>query len=231
MARGVFDGAGWSFIYPIDGCAKAYGLVFAPSDEKIVYVGWNKPEAWGGDGLPKVSRSVDGGLTWETYTLDADLASSPKTLAVHPTDPDTIFLGDQGGGILKSQDHGQTWVPVNTGLNGIVVNDVAVDANDTTHIIAATSGGVYERIGSKWERQLSNNAESVSFVPGSSSAFYAGLWGDLARTQDGGTSWTFSSKIANDWVNDIAIDPVDSQILFITDRSHVRRSTRRRGYF
>lgn len=225
VARGVFDGAGWSFTYPIDGCAQAYGLVFAPSDDKIVYVGWNTPVAWGGDGLPKVSRSLDGGLTWETYTLDADLASFPKTLAVHPSDPEIIFLGDNSGGVLKSQDHGQTWVPVNTGLNGIVVNDVAVDANNTAHVIAATSGGLYERTGTTWQRRLSNHAQSVSFVPGSSSAFYAGLWGDLARTQDGGTTWTFSSQIANGLIEDIAIDPVDSQRLFFADRSHVRRST------
>ncbi len=71
-------------------------------------------------------------------------------MAVHPTDPDIVYLGDSGGGVLKSADNGQTWVPVNTGLNGIVVNDVAVDANDTAHLIAATSGGVFERTDTTW---------------------------------------------------------------------------------
>ncbi len=37
--------------------------------------------------------------------------------------------------------------------------------------------------------------------------------------------WTLSSGVANGWIEDIAIDPVDSQTVFIADRSHVRRST------
>jgi photosystem II stability/assembly factor-like uncharacterized protein/long-subunit fatty acid transport protein len=225
VARGAFDGTGWQFTYPIEGCAQAFGLVFAPADTNIVYVGWMTPEAWGGDGRPKVSRSADGGLTWETTTVEDALASHPRTLAVHPTDPAILYLGDNSGGVLKSHDYGQTWTPVNIGINGVVVNDVAVDDNDTTHLIAATSGGVYERTGDVWQRRLSRNAESVSFVPGSSDAYYAGLWGDLARTGDGGTTWTINSKISDQWINDIAIDPADTQTLLIADYSHVRRST------
>jgi long-subunit fatty acid transport protein/photosystem II stability/assembly factor-like uncharacterized protein len=159
-----------------------------------------------GDGLSKVSRSVDGGLTWETFTVDPDLSSHPKTLAVDPSDPNTLYLGDQSSGVLKSRNNGQTWISVNTGLNGIVVNDVAVDANSTSHLIAATSGGVYERTDMNWKRLLNNHAESIRFIPGSSSAFFAGLWGDLASTQDGGVTWTLSSQIANGWIEDIAID-------------------------
>ena len=97
--------------------------------------------------------------------------------------------------------------------------------------VAATSGGVYERTDAAWQRRLSNNAQCVSFVPGSSSAYYAGLWGDLARTGDGGTTWTINSKISDQWIEDIAIDPADVRTLFIADRSHVRRSTDGGGSF
>ncbi|MGA6925363.1 MAG: hypothetical protein WBY88_06755, partial [Desulfosarcina sp.] len=224
VARGEFDGSAWSFTYPLAGSAQAFGLVFAPSDSDIVYVGWKRPLAWGGDDLAKISRSLDGGLTWETISPGTELASHPKTLAVHPDNPATVFMGDNSGGVLKSRDRGQTWVVVNTGLNGLVVNDVSVDDNQAGHLIAATSGGVYERTGNVWQRRLNNNAQSVSFVPGSSSAYYAGLWNDLAGTEDGGATWTVSSTIANGWIEDIAIDPVDTQTLFFADRSHVRRS-------
>ncbi len=221
----LFDGTTWNFTIRLLAVHRPLDWYLPLQTPALsTWVG-TRPWPRGGDGLPKVSRSGDGGLTWETYTLDADMASYPKTLAVHPTDPETLFWGDNSSGVLRSQDHGQTWVPVNMGLNGIVVNDVAVDANDTAHLIAATSGGVYRTHRLHLAAPVEHNADSVRFVPGSSSAFYAGLWGDLARTQNGGTTWTFSSKIANGWIEDIAIDSVDSGTLFFADSSHVRRST------
>lgn len=219
VARGTFDGNNWHFSYPIVDCRRAYGLVFAPTDPQLIYVGWK-----GDDQIPRVSRSQDGGLTWGTNVIDRALINEPRTLAVDPINPNIVYLGANGGGVVKSLDGGQSWIPVNFGLSGVVVYDVAVDDNDTSHLIAATSGGVFERINKTWQRRLPDWAYSVEFLPGASDAYFAGLWGELARTDDGGALWSIQIGVAEGRIDDIAIDPTDTRTVFIADMSHVRRS-------
>ena len=172
-----------------------------------------------------VSRSDNGGLDWQSFPLDSDMASEPRTLSVDPMNPNVVYLGDNGGGVLKTADGGQHWVPVNIGLNGIVVYDVVVDDDDTRHMLIGTSGGVYERINDTWHHRLSSVTNSVQFVPGASNAYVAGLFGDLARTADSGATWSISTGVANGRILDIAIDPTNTRTMFIADESHVRRST------
>lgn len=226
VVRMVVEGPTWYPVMAIPDSNLAAPVVFAPGDPKIAYAGWNRPAGanWGGDGLPRLSRSLDGGQTWETDTLDPAIASIPNALAVDPHDARILYWGDAGGGVLKSADGGRTWRPVNQGLNGIVVNDVDTDPRQSAHLIAATTAGVYERLDGQWHKRLNLYAEAVRFDPKESTAYFAGLWGTLARTTDGGQTWRFSSDGADGDISHIAIDPVEPDRLFITDQSHVRRS-------
>jgi hypothetical protein len=77
-------------------------VAFAPSDPRTVYA------TYGAD----ISLSRDGGSTWEHRPLPYGLWHYPRTIAVHPTDPDLIVVGTTGGwslGILQSMDAGNTW--------------------------------------------------------------------------------------------------------------------------
>lgn len=60
-------------------------------------------------------KSVDGGKTWMPLSTDIKLVA---WIVLHPTQPDTIYIGTDGKGVLKSSDGGKTFRPVNEGLTG-----------------------------------------------------------------------------------------------------------------
>lgn len=70
--------------------------------------------------------------------------------AIHPADPNTLLLGQDVGGILKSTDGGLTWRHVNSGLalpratlNSLGVVDLAFHPAQHSIVFAATWGGLF----------------------------------------------------------------------------------------
>lgn len=224
VVRITIQGTNWLSELVVEGSGMAAPVAFTPGDANVAYAGWNRPASLGGDGLPKLSRSRDGGHTWETRTLNQTLLSTPGALAVDPGHAETLYWGDRGGGVMKSEDGGQTWTPVNQGLNGVMVNDVDTDPGNSAHLIAATTGGVYERMDGRWYKRLNRNASSVRFDPNDSTTYYAGLYSTLVKTIDGGQTFSYNTDSANNTISHIEIDPTNPQRLFITDGSLVRRS-------
>ena len=85
-----------------------WGLTRAPSNPDIIYVGLENPGIW---------RSDDGGRTWtdRSQNLPKGRAQRGTVSAVHPQDPDTVWLGTDGG-LFKSKDGGRTWKMLEKGL-------------------------------------------------------------------------------------------------------------------
>jgi len=109
---------------------------------------------------------VTDGDAWQKLSLP-ELAVS---LAVAPDDPQTLYAGCVSTGIYRTTDGGRTWEPVNNGLAMIPgaalrVTALAVDEQDSNHIVAATAYGLGEF--------------AVQLVP----------WG-LYESRDAGRSWT-----------------------------------------
>ncbi len=208
IIKHCFDGNEWQPICPVIpeniGSCFVWDIAFDPQNPEALYAAWN----WG-----KISRSVNGGIDWETYTVDHGLIC----LAVHPTNSRVIFGGELYTGVFKSKNHGQAWSPVNNGINAVIVYDVAIDPNDSAHILAGTLSGVYEKKPGKtsWYRLLQYGTTSLEFHPTKSLTFYAGIFGYLAKTTDGGLSWTYSNDLDQCRVNDIAIDPHDTDTVYI----------------
>ena len=208
----------WNFSVPYPQSANVQDISFDPMNSSIVYAVWLTPTYWGGDGIGKVARSLDGGDHWLPENIYSH-AYNFLSIAVEPTNADFLFGGDLNLGVFKSQDHGQTWTSVNNGINAVQVADIDIDPSDSNHIVAATTTGVYEKTGAgDWSRishfQYSQ-AFSVRFHPASNTTIYAGIEGQLAKTTNGGASWTFSNLLnatgsADNYVSDIAIDPTST---------------------
>jgi photosystem II stability/assembly factor-like uncharacterized protein len=191
-------------------------VAFDPQLPSTVYAAWRTPTAWGGDGVSKVGRSADGGDTWSFQEPDLLFL----TLEVHPKKPEIVFAGHLNLGIYQSRDYGGTWTSLNDGLSAVIVNDVAVNPNDPAHILAGAISGLYEKKGEgAWSRLLTNDTWSVLWHPTDSSTFFAGIEGYLAKTGDGGLSWTFSN-IPDYWsynkISDIAIDASNPDVIFVS---------------
>jgi photosystem II stability/assembly factor-like uncharacterized protein len=213
-----FDGDKWlcrTYI-PIDvGYSVVLDIAFAPQDPHVLYAAWKniRPGNPFPDVSRKVSRSITGEKYWKTYTVDYEFNS----LAVHPANSNVIFGGERHLGIYKSQDYGQSWYPANNGISAVLVYDVAIDPNDSAHILAGTLAGIYERELDKktWPRLLQQGTYSLEFHPTDSLTFYAGTKGYLAKTTDGGLTWSFSNYLGWCKVNDIAIDSHNTDTVYI----------------
>jgi photosystem II stability/assembly factor-like uncharacterized protein len=107
-----------------------------------------------------------GGNVWQELSPPEWAVS----LAVAPDDSQTLYVGCVSTGAYRTTDGGQTWESINNGLEMIPgaalrVTALAVDEEDSNHIVAATAYGVGE--------------VAVQLVP----------WG-IYESHDAGRSWT-----------------------------------------
>ncbi len=83
-------------------------IAIHPTNADIGYIGtWR-------DG---VFKTVDGGESW-VLKSNGLISSDVRSLAIDPQDSDIIYAGlGEGGGIFKSDNGGELWSELNTGLN------------------------------------------------------------------------------------------------------------------
>ena len=85
--------------------------------------------------------SEDGGETWARA---AALPGRTSALAVSHDAPGTVFVGTESSGLLRSNDRGATWQPVNSpeflsgGAGAMAVSDVVINPDDAQVMYAAT---------------------------------------------------------------------------------------------
>jgi len=130
-----------------------FSLAIAPTDANTVYVG-AQPSGDNNDGLYK---TTDGAVSWSYLSsLNITLVNA---LAVDPTDPDYVYAGTAGSGLIqRSSDGGANWAivhdPNNGGVTGfssvrgLAINPAdrriiyAVGGSGTTKVIVSTDCGV-----------------------------------------------------------------------------------------
>lgn len=124
----------------------------SPLIEDYLYAGTS-------DGL--VWSSIDGGQTWDNisegvpYRYVSDIVASPSK-------PNTAFVSVTGyksndfvAHIHRTDDNGQTWIPISGDLPQISINDVLIHPEyDDNVIFVATDAGVYftKDAGETWDR-------------------------------------------------------------------------------
>ncbi|HET9768407.1 MAG TPA: hypothetical protein VFS60_16265, partial [Thermoanaerobaculia bacterium] len=60
------------------------------------------------------------------------------SIAVHPTDPNKVYVGTAQGGLYRSLDGGATWTPLTDGILSLAIGAVAIDPSDTTRVWIGT---------------------------------------------------------------------------------------------
>jgi photosystem II stability/assembly factor-like uncharacterized protein len=115
-------------------------IVFAPSDSNTIYAGLAGYYSAGsfdtsqpGKGL-YISR--DGGITWnqvnDTLTQDAYV----NCLAVHPKDPNLVFVATENHGLLKTIDGGNHWQSIQDTLPTDSASVIAINPANPDYMIA-----------------------------------------------------------------------------------------------
>jgi photosystem II stability/assembly factor-like uncharacterized protein len=144
-----------------------------------------------------------------------NIAGRALTLAIHPTDSNTIFLGAASGGLWKTTSAGlgeKAWERIPTGFPILAVSSIAIHPT-TPEIMYIGTGEIY------------NTTESR---PGTINRLTRGSYGfGIFKTIDGGQTWT----IALDWtyqkmkgIQDIVINPKNPQIIYAASSSGLLKS-------
>lgn len=118
------------------------------------------PSAWGDpydDTLFYVGQSVrmssNGGLTWSNWGGWEN--GGALSLALHPSDPDTVYVGSKRLGVQVTHDNGNTWQLLNNGMTGLIpeVLSVMPDHPEIVYGQDMESVGVYrlDQGGASWD--------------------------------------------------------------------------------
>jgi photosystem II stability/assembly factor-like uncharacterized protein len=175
LFKTINGGVTWQAVWEDQPNPSIGDVTLAPSNPSIVYVGTgeanNRQSSSWGDG---VYKSMDGGATWKHLGLNE--THHIGRIAVHPTDPDTVYvaaLGDLWGpnkerGVFMSKDGGATWNQTLIINEDTGVSDIAIDPQSPNIVYAAA----YER-----------RRTSFGYNGG-------GPGGGIYRSTDGGLHWT-----------------------------------------
>jgi photosystem II stability/assembly factor-like uncharacterized protein len=119
-------------------------------------------------------------------------------LAVHPANPDVLYIGSAGGGVWRSDDAGQTWTSQWHDQPVLNVGSLAIDPRSPDTVYCGTG-------------EANGSADS-----------YAGV--GIFRTQDGGQTWTMLASSSSGGIprriGVIAVDPFDSTHLILGGVTH-----------
>ncbi len=206
MFRSTDGGAAWRESRESLTAFNVTSLEFAPGAPSVVYAASINPfdPNAGNPFFPRDGaflRSTDGGITWEELVRPAAIAA----LEVHPNDGRTVFIALESG-VFRSQDRGDAFERRGgNDLRGLSVVDLAIDPRrpDRLYAIAVDNFGIF------------------------------GPTYFIARSGDAGDDWNFPGGGQGSFVPlvSIAVDPTDSDRLYVGAQGGFFRSNNRGGDF
>ena len=227
--RSTDGGATWTSMGPdLD---RPPSLVLAaavdPSNPETVYF-----EAMG-----PLYRTRDSGVTWSQIWEPSGLRPTQmrtdiRAIAVDPSDSETIYIGMAGGASLverrvqKSTDGGETWFPVDSGLNETGSYRAIAIAPSDPQVLYTGGGwkGVYRSVdgAASWTNINPDiTVVAIAVDPVDPNTVYVASTA-VHKTTDGGASWTASPDIDP---QALAIDPENREVLYAGTDDGVLRST------
>eukprot|EP00903_Cladosiphon_okamuranus_P003057 g3055.t1 len=222
-------------------------IIVHPEDSDTLWVASQGP-LWSPGGERGIFKSTDGGETW-TNTLASGEYTGATDLVIDPRNPDRLYAamwqhhrtvaayvgGGPESGLWKSEDGGDTWTELTTGLPdgnmgkiGLAISPIEPDVLYAAIELDLREGGVWKSVdrGASWDKM----SDTVS--GGTGPHYYQELYASphyfdriylVSNTtqisNDGGSTW---SDLNNEYkhVDDhaIAFRPDDSEyILFGSD--------------
>jgi photosystem II stability/assembly factor-like uncharacterized protein len=112
-------------------------LVVSWTTHLTAYAGMTHP---GTGGVGGIWKTTDGGRNWSRMTGVLD-SYSVVAIVLHPTKLDTVYAATAENGVLRTDDGGATWTPLDRfGTVGEVVNMTSTNPDGEGMLYAATSG-------------------------------------------------------------------------------------------
>ena len=196
-----------------------------------------------------VEKTSFSGIKWRSIG-PAFTSGRISDFAVNPNNSSEYYVAASAGHIWKTVNNGTTWKPVFDKKGAYSIGAITMDPNNTNVVWAGTGennhqralgygNGVYKTLdgGKSWKnmglkesRQIgmiaidSKNSDVV-YVAAEGSAWGPGGDRGLYKTTDGGKNWTKVIEISeNTGINNVVIDPSNSDVVYATSEQRRRRA-------
>lgn len=191
-------------------------------------------------------KSTNSGDTWQSISGGFSAGSCDihvQDVAVHPTQPATIYAATRALGVCKSTDGGTTWTQSVSGLPNDAnqyqrpVLSIAINPQTPTVLFAGTEAGVYVSVnsGSTWALSGAVNQSgasnqpilSVAFAPSAANTAYAYIRGTVYKTSDGGTTWAPTANLSPSTAKNgrLTVSPASPNTVLLVVDDNVYRTT------
>jgi len=221
-------GASWERLERFHSSDPVFSIAVDPHNPDLVYVA-----------SCRIYRSCDGGATWSE--LDTP-AQNVHHLAIHPSDPNVIYVGTHApGSVYRSGDGGKHWRRVWQGPAGTNVTALTLVNPQEVYVSAgamAHSGGLYRSRngGRTWEKVDVEGAEeafvhSIAVSPVDPRVIYVGLVDlfnrgrvfPVLKTVDGGKHWEVLPSFPSSDAHLVAVAP-DGETVYVGSGGYLFRS-------
>ena len=135
----------------------------------------------------------------------ATMSGRVVDFAVYEDDPSIFYAASASGGLLKTENGGNTWVNVFDRQATVSIGDVAINPSDPNIVWVGTGEA--------------NNRQSSS-------------WGDgIYKSADGGRTWTHMGLRETQHIGRIVVHPQDTDIVYVAALGRLWGANKERGVF
>lgn len=183
-------------------------------------------------------------IAWNNISIPRNLGGQigvgrTTSVAFHPTNPQTFWVSTAIGGIWKTTNGGQTYVPIGDHMPTLAVSVVLVDPTNTDILYAATGDrlwyglpglGIYKSTdgGQNWvstalEWPFSSNFRiyAMAMDPSDPNTIYVAGDNGFFKTTDG---FATVQQINGGKFYDVKFKPGDPSVIYVTGNNFFRRS-------
>ncbi len=209
--------------------------------EQRAYPNNRIPDNWRDEALKHISinnvspSNSTEALSW-TQLGPGNIGGRIRAIAVHPTDPNTVYFGAVAGGVWKSVNGGATWSVLNDFMGNLAVCALVIDPNNPNIIYAGTGEGFFNLdairgagifkstdAGASWSQLPSTNNVNFYYVndldfDAVNGVLYAATRKGLYSSNDGGVNFTAKVTAGGSDANcmDIEIALTNPRTIFAT---------------
>jgi photosystem II stability/assembly factor-like uncharacterized protein len=172
-----------------------YDIAVEKGNSNIIYI------ATLNNDYGELLKTEDGGKKWNKSHIIDKLGESVTAVEIDPISKNIIYAGTNQGGLLKSENKGETWVTLNWFTSG--VKDILIDFQNNKGIVVRTATEIQKSTdrGSNWEllnekitksTSVKINFASISSITMSNDNplnIYITYLNLIIASKDGGANW------------------------------------------